>query len=189
MATNFPTSFDSWYTKYDGEHFICASHINNLQDAINALEIKVGADSSATDTTLDYKVNIFFEEGVRRIYLYENTAPIDWTTIGVSDAVLAVKGGEYDGYGGDTAGTWLAASYTLTLSDIPSHTHSYVQGTDFIPLAHYSSAGAGPTNGEVFGQYTDYASSYPPGGLSHRHGSNTYRPYAAVGLLVQFDGS
>lgn len=56
MATNFPTSLDTWTAKVDGTDYPQASHVNNLQDAVNALETKVGINSSAVTTTLDYKV-------------------------------------------------------------------------------------------------------------------------------------
>lgn len=42
MATNFPTSLDSYTTKVDDVDDVVASHINNPQDAIVALETKVG---------------------------------------------------------------------------------------------------------------------------------------------------
>lgn len=51
----FPTTIDSFSTKNTGD-VIPASDINNPQTAIVALETKVGVDSSAVVTTLDYKV-------------------------------------------------------------------------------------------------------------------------------------
>lgn len=47
MATNFPTSLDSYATKVDGSDTILAAHINNVQDAIVALETLLGAGSAA----------------------------------------------------------------------------------------------------------------------------------------------
>lgn len=54
MSTNFPTSLDSYTAKVDGTDYPQAAHINNPQDAIVALETKVGIDSSAVATSLDY---------------------------------------------------------------------------------------------------------------------------------------
>lgn len=55
MATNFPTSIDSYTTRSDG-NTITAAMFNDPQDAIEALEAKVGADSSAITTSHDYKI-------------------------------------------------------------------------------------------------------------------------------------
>lgn len=52
-ATNFPTSLDSYSTKNSGDT-ISEAHINNVQDAIEALETKIGKDSSAIATAIDY---------------------------------------------------------------------------------------------------------------------------------------
>ena len=182
MTTNFPSGLDSYSDKSDNSDVITASTINNLQDAIDALEIKVGADSSATDTSLDYKVNNFFVENTRKIYLYENNAPTGWIIIGVSDAVLAVKGGsqDYSATGGTVVGSWLQPSHSLTATEIPAHTHSYVYGSSFSGLVQLS----GVTHGTGSGSNTGYSGS----GTVHSHG-NTYRPYAAIGIIIKYSGS
>jgi len=56
MSTNFPTSLDSYTTKVDSTDYPQAAHINNPQDAIVALETKVGVNSSAVTTSHDYKI-------------------------------------------------------------------------------------------------------------------------------------
>lgn len=63
MSTNFPTSLDSYTTKVDGTDYPQASHINNPQDAIMALEAKVGVNSSAVTTSHDYKLSRFTFNG------------------------------------------------------------------------------------------------------------------------------
>ncbi|HRA65150.1 MAG TPA: hypothetical protein PL187_03960 [Caldilinea sp.] len=45
MSTNFPTSLDSYTTKVDGSDTILAAHINNVQDAIVAIETLLKAGS------------------------------------------------------------------------------------------------------------------------------------------------
>lgn len=52
--SNFPTNLDTWTAKVDNVDDVDDDHINKLQDAVDALEIKVGKDSSSTVTTLDY---------------------------------------------------------------------------------------------------------------------------------------
>ena len=57
MSTNFPgTSIDSFPTHATGD-VIQASYDNNEQDAIVALETKVGVNGSATSSTFDYKLS------------------------------------------------------------------------------------------------------------------------------------
>jgi len=54
MATNFPTTLDAYSTKNAGDT-ISESHVNDVQDAVEALEAKLGIDSSAAATSHDYK--------------------------------------------------------------------------------------------------------------------------------------
>lgn len=56
MATNYPTSLDSYAALVDNTDGIVAAHPNNRGDAIEALEAKVGIDSSAVTTSHDYKL-------------------------------------------------------------------------------------------------------------------------------------
>jgi hypothetical protein len=42
MSTNYPTSLDSYTAKTDGVDDVLAAHVNNLQDAIVAIETKIG---------------------------------------------------------------------------------------------------------------------------------------------------
>lgn len=57
MASNFPTGLDSYVTKVDNVDYPMAAHINDPQDAIEALEAKIGIDSSAVSTSHDYMLN------------------------------------------------------------------------------------------------------------------------------------
>jgi hypothetical protein len=59
MATNFPTSLDSLTNPISTDKLNNPSHSAqhaNSNDAIEALQAKVGVNSSAVTTTLDYKV-------------------------------------------------------------------------------------------------------------------------------------
>ena len=59
MATNFPASLDSLTNPSSSDSLNSPSHSAqhaNSNDAIEALQAKVGADSSAVTTSLDYKV-------------------------------------------------------------------------------------------------------------------------------------
>jgi len=59
MATNFPTSLDSLTNPQGTDSVAAVSHAAqhaNANDAIEALEAKVGANNSAVTTSLDYRV-------------------------------------------------------------------------------------------------------------------------------------
>jgi hypothetical protein len=59
MATNFPTSLDSLTNPQGTDSVLAVSHAAqhaNANDAIEALEAKVGANNSAVTTSLDYRV-------------------------------------------------------------------------------------------------------------------------------------
>jgi len=56
MATNFPTNIDT-FTEQTSSDLITSAKWNNLQDSIEALEIKVGADNSTVTTSHDYKID------------------------------------------------------------------------------------------------------------------------------------
>ena len=59
MATNFPASLDTLTNPTSSDSLSSPSHSAqhaNVNDAVEALQAKVGADSSAVTTSLDYKV-------------------------------------------------------------------------------------------------------------------------------------
>lgn len=59
MATNFPTSLDTLTNPTSSDSLASPSHSAqhaNVNDAVEALQAKVGADSSAVTSSLDYKV-------------------------------------------------------------------------------------------------------------------------------------
>lgn len=62
MSTQFPSSIISFSTKVNGQ-VIDANDVNSPQAEITALETKVGADSSADTTSLDYKISNALSDG------------------------------------------------------------------------------------------------------------------------------
>ena len=44
MSTNYPGGLDSYTTKQDGVDTVAAAHINDLQDAVSAIETELGTD-------------------------------------------------------------------------------------------------------------------------------------------------
>lgn len=56
MATVFPASLDSFTTKVNGVDDVLAADTNNLQDAVSALQTKIGVNGSAVATSLDKRI-------------------------------------------------------------------------------------------------------------------------------------
>lgn len=80
MATSFPTSLDSLSNPASGDTLNAPSHSTqhaNANDAIEMLEAKVGVDSSAVTSSLDYKVRVGNPTGSITMWA-TNTAPTGW---------------------------------------------------------------------------------------------------------------
>lgn len=67
MATVFPTSLDTFTTKVNGVDDVLAADTNNLQDAVAALQAKVGTNGSANSSTIDFKVASLLADIVKLI--------------------------------------------------------------------------------------------------------------------------
>lgn len=80
MATNFPASLDA-LTNPSGSNTLSspshASQHGNANDAIEAIQAKVGVDNSAVATSLDYKVRVWNPVGEVTMWA-TNTAPTGW---------------------------------------------------------------------------------------------------------------
>ena len=65
MAVNFPTSLDDFTNPASGDKLNSPSHSQqhiDINDAVEALEAKVGVDSSADATSIDYQLNDFIDQ-------------------------------------------------------------------------------------------------------------------------------
>jgi len=80
MATNFPASLDA-LTNPSGSNTLSspshASQHGNANDAIEAIQAKIGVDNSAVATSLDYKVRVWNPVGEVTMWT-TNTAPTGW---------------------------------------------------------------------------------------------------------------
>lgn len=214
MATNFPSSLDTWPTITDNTTRIDASYINNIQDAVEALEAKIGVVDDPTDT-MEYKITGFWNYSPKTtIYLYNNTAPTNWTIVsGVGDSVLAAKGGSTFTTGGSKQGD----GWTITGIAAYSHNHpwyyqatgygyTYNSGGSLTQMTSYTNVGES-TGGNVIGlEIGNYPARQPSSAYSevvepgtgnyfytdndshtHTH-AGTYRPAAALGIIAEYDG-
>lgn len=109
----------------------------------------------------------------QKMLVYRNTAMDGWAIdSGVTDRVIAVKGGATYTTGGAVAGSWTLPSHALTIAEMPAHDHD----------AYYVAvAGAGNPAFMLATSRTLDTSTIQSvgGGNSHNHGA-TYRPAAAV---------
>src|SRR5690606_22609952 len=114
-----------------------------------------------------------------KMWFYQNAVPsTSWEIIAVQDALLAIKSntGTYS-TAGAVAGTWQQADHTLTIAQMPTHTH---QITMLYPSNSKCINPAGAANeGATLGFYNP---SPQGGNQPHNHGS-AWRPLAAVGIL------
>jgi len=66
MSTNYPTSLDALTNPLATDSLASPSHSAqhaNANDAIEALQAKVGVDSSSVTTSLDYRVGVLENAG------------------------------------------------------------------------------------------------------------------------------
>ena len=122
----------------------------------------------------------------------------NWSLVtGTGDKLLAVQSNNSTysgGSGGSSAGTWQQVGVSLTIDQIPAHTHE----VDIFPTLSTSSdhklgsgknstpgsQTSGPTGGAGS---TSKKSTNPPGATNpHNHG-NTWRPLANVGVIGNKD--
>jgi len=129
MATNFPASLDTLTNPTSSDSLSSPSHSAqhaNVNDAVEALQAKVGADSSAVTTSHDYKI----ADHASRLTTLEGAAGpglvhISRTTIGsaVSSVTLSnIFSADYDNYrilisgGSGSTGTYLRFQFPGALT-------------------------------------------------------------------------
>jgi len=117
MAINYPTSADTFTTKVDNVNDVMAVDVNDVQDAVEILEKRVGitGDEAIVATT--------------KMLIYANVAPANWTIDATLDdkLVFVTKGsgaGGQTGGGAHSTGTWTQPDHTLITAETPAHVHS-----------------------------------------------------------------
>ena len=133
----------------------------------------------STSGTIATLTTAGFASGTKMSF-YQASAPTGWTkdtTSALNDAVLRIVTGSGGATGGSTAfSTWAAASatsaYTLTTSDIPSHSHTFTN--------YFTSGTNGPriANTNSTSNATSQTTDNTGGGGGHSHGLSQNIKYA-----------
>ena len=113
------------------------------------------------------------------MWFYADSAPTGWTLqTDLGDTVLAIKGGDTYTTGAQVAGTWTQPDHTLTIDEMPSHSHTYTAPND--PENKRS------TNGSSCVTSISATSSTSSVGQdqAHNHG-DSWRPLARVGIICK----
>lgn len=133
MATNFPTSLDTLTNPTSSDPLNSPDHAGqhaNANDAIEALEAKVGVNSSAVTTSHDYKIAQLETNSISKTTinakgdLLAGTANDTLTVLsaGSNGAYLKVDSSAATGLAWDTAVVTLTDSQTLTNKTLTSPT-------------------------------------------------------------------
>lgn len=130
MASLFPTTgIDSFTTKVDGVDYPAAAHQNDSQNAIVAVQTKVGINSSADTNSIDYKIanmwNTIYPIGC----IYQSVVSTNpgtlfggtWSALGAGRVLVGIDAGqtEFDAVE-ETGGS---KTHTITEAELASHTH------------------------------------------------------------------
>ena len=161
MATSFPGSLDSYVNPVGSDGLAAgaggvshASMHSNVHDAIEAIQAKVGVNSSAVTSSLDYRM-AQVEKGapVGVISMYAGAAEptgwllcqgqlVDYATYPQLAAVFGVGGGSWNlpdlrqrvplgsgtGYSLLASGGLATRDLTITQANLPEHTHTIDHG-------------------------------------------------------------
>jgi hypothetical protein len=124
----FPTSLDELANVADGVDYPEAAHINNLNDAVEALEAKVGVDDSAVATSIDYIIkNQIWPVGAVFISVVD-TDPATligfgtWEQVAEGQMIVGQKDTDTDFNVAEETGG--AKTATLAMTNMPSHDHT-----------------------------------------------------------------
>jgi len=143
-------------------------------------------------------IGIMTGDITHKIWVYSNSAGDGWIiSTSVTDCVVSIKGGSYDynKSGGQSGGVWTQPLHPLTQDEIPAHVHDSAGAhTHYLPTIQppysmyiwYVRAGSFGYTWPI-GYAGAHAHPSAGGGLEHNHGSSTYRPLAAVGIMINLN--
>jgi microcystin-dependent protein len=171
MPTNFPvTSVDTYTDKTDSVDDVLAAHVNDLQDAMEAVQAKLGIDASAVSSSIDYIIKNTtsghdHDGSDSKKVLVTN---LDVTGLTVSQLVRVNAGGTAVESSGKTvpSGTIVGTTDSQTLTNKTLTSPIVTGGTFTTPPANIA---------RVTGEITLWTTSTPPTGWLLCDGSEVDR--------------
>ena len=125
MAIQFPTGIDAFDTNTDNVSTVVAQDMNDVQDAVEALEAKVGIDDSAVSTSIDYilKNKIWPVGSVFTAVVATSPATLlgfgTWSQIAGGKVLIGQTDADADFNVAEETGG--AKTATLTTTELPAH--------------------------------------------------------------------
>jgi len=150
MSTNFPTSLDVFTAKVDGVDTVQAAHINNMQDAIAALEaaFKTGnlsgnwtpTDQSGAALSFAAATGVYFRIGDLVVALFQVTYP---ATASGANAVIGGMPFTVNGANGTKASalSYCSASTVRYATPVGSSTTFAIQDSSGVAITNATMSG------------------------------------------------
>lgn len=130
MATNFPAGLDDFANYVDGVTIIEAALLNDMQFAIEALEAKVGVNSSAVGSSHDYKLANDFNLSAYTNEDSDGNAMLRSHAYKAATDGFVTVYGTTDGQGRDIRSYVGLTSDPAGAGDIVQYTETYGNGTE-----------------------------------------------------------
>jgi hypothetical protein len=178
----YPTDIDNFSNKTDGVDYPQAADINVLNDAIEAIETKVGVDDSAVATSIDYIIQnkIWPIGSVFTSVVSTNPNTLlgfgTWTQFGQGTVLVGQNGGDADfDTPLETGGSKII---TLAEANLPAHVHTVDPPSTLTSTESQSHNHAGKTNciqsDTAGGSYASGANTFGTGAWNTGDGSRSH---------------
>ena len=151
MTTDYPGALDSYSTKVDGVDDVLAAHINNPQDAIEAIEAELGTDPAGTFATVKLRLEKAYGACYGNEIAWTQANAVQNTWYDISDADMAdgeLYKATHDGNGqltvtvsGKYAADW-AGSFESDAANVHVQITFSINGTEVAwGLNHFETVG------------------------------------------------
>ena len=183
MATTFPTTVQSLTNVTDNVDYPTAATINYLNDTVEALEAKVGADDSAVSTSHDYILNnkIWPIGSVFLSVVATNPNTLlgfgTWSQIGGGKVLVGQTDGDADFNVAEETGGSKTTSIAHTHTG-PSHTHTGTTASGASDNIYSTGTNrTGPTSGHTHTITTNAGGTGVTGAMSDNATPSVVQPY------------
>jgi hypothetical protein len=193
MAISFPENLDDFTNPVSTDTLDSPSHSDqhsDLNDAVEALETKVGIDSSADTDSLDYKVENMVDTVIGTIYpvgaIYTSTLSTNpatlfgfgtWEAYGEGRVLVGKAGSGTFSTAGATGG---AETHTLTTAQIPTHLHTINHTHSETPSGNLTTTDVTAGTGIVARTNNDTTITADSGNTGGGESHNILQPYVVV---------